>query len=142
MIFHENPLLADDSHEISSLICYSKKSGKILNCRLLQNIGGALRVRFFLLFSGSNSSRTSKVKRSQQALTLENTMKDTERIEEKMQKLDKEMCVLDAKKAKLVLQQEKLISERDCIELQKIYYTLKIQSEYGITINLSNELYL
>ena len=50
------------------------------------------------------------------------------------------MCVLDAKKAKLGLQQEKLISERDCIEIQK--HTLKIQSEYGITINLSNELYL
>ena len=50
MIFHENPLLADDSHEISSLICYFRKSGKILNCHLLQIIGGALRVRLFLLF--------------------------------------------------------------------------------------------
>ena len=50
MIFHENPLLADDSHEISSLICYVRKSGKILNCHLLQIIGGALRVRLFLFF--------------------------------------------------------------------------------------------
>ena len=56
-----------------------------------------------------------------------------------MEKLDKEMAVLDAKKAKLELQQEKLKSERDCIEIQKIYYTLKVQAEYGITINLSNE---
>ena len=79
------------------------------------------------------------MKRSQQALTLKNTVKDTERIEKEMQKLDKEMAVLDAKKAKLEHQQEKLNSERDCIEIQKIYYTLKIQSEYGITINVSNE---
>ena len=45
MIFHENRLPADDSHEISSLICYFCKSGKIWNCRLLQIIGGALRVK-------------------------------------------------------------------------------------------------
>ena len=49
------------------------------------------------------------------------------------------MGVLDAKKANLELQQEKLKSERDCIKIQKIYYALKIQSEYDITINLSNE---
>ena len=36
---------ADDSQEISCLICYFWKGGKILNCRLLQNIGGALRVK-------------------------------------------------------------------------------------------------
>ena len=42
MIFHENHLPADDSHEISCLICYFWKSSKILNCRLLQIIGGAL----------------------------------------------------------------------------------------------------
>ena len=35
---------ADDSHEISCLICYFWKSGKIFNCRLLQIIGGTLRV--------------------------------------------------------------------------------------------------
>ena len=29
MIFHENRLPADDSHEISCLICYFGKSGKI-----------------------------------------------------------------------------------------------------------------
>ena len=44
MILHENRLPADGSHEISCLICYIGKSGKILNCRLLQIIGGALRV--------------------------------------------------------------------------------------------------
>ena len=32
---------ADDSHEISYIICYFWKSGKILNCRLLQIKGGA-----------------------------------------------------------------------------------------------------
>ena len=44
MILHENCLSADDSHEISCLICYFWKMGKICNCRLLQIIGGALRV--------------------------------------------------------------------------------------------------
>ena len=44
MTFHENRLLADDSHEIACLICYFCKSRKILNYRLLQIIGGALRV--------------------------------------------------------------------------------------------------
>ena len=29
MIFHENRLPADDSHEISCLICYFRKGGKI-----------------------------------------------------------------------------------------------------------------
>ena len=42
MIVHENRLPADDSHEISWLICYFWKSSKIGNCRLLQIIGGAL----------------------------------------------------------------------------------------------------
>ena len=45
MILHENRLPVDDSHELSCLICYFLKSGKILNCRLLQIIGGALRVK-------------------------------------------------------------------------------------------------
>ena len=44
MILHENPLPAGDSHEISCLICYFWKSCKICNHRLLQIIGGALRV--------------------------------------------------------------------------------------------------
>ena len=49
MIFHENRLSADDSHEISCHICYFwKKSGKIVNGRLLQIVGGALRVKFSL----------------------------------------------------------------------------------------------
>ena len=39
MIFHENRLPADDSHEISCLICYfRKKNSKTVNCRLLQII--------------------------------------------------------------------------------------------------------
>ena len=41
MILHENRLPADDSHEISCLICHFEKAS---NCRLLQIIGGALRV--------------------------------------------------------------------------------------------------
>ena len=45
MIFHENHLPADDSHVISFLICYFRKGGKIWNCRLLQIIGVALRVK-------------------------------------------------------------------------------------------------
>ena len=45
MILHENPLPADVSHEISCIIRYFLKSVKILNCRLLQNIGGALRLK-------------------------------------------------------------------------------------------------
>ena len=39
MIFHENRLPADNSHEISWLICCFWKHGKIWNCRLLQIIG-------------------------------------------------------------------------------------------------------
>ena len=38
-------LTADDSHEISCLICHLCKSGKICNCRLQQIIDGALRVK-------------------------------------------------------------------------------------------------
>ena len=45
MILHENRLPADDSHEISCLICYFGKSSKIINCRLLQIIGGPLRAK-------------------------------------------------------------------------------------------------
>ena len=44
MILHENRLPADDSHEIC-LICYFRKDSKILNCCLLQIIGGALWVK-------------------------------------------------------------------------------------------------
>ena len=52
MIFHENRLPADDSHEIPCLICYFQKGGKIWNCRLLQIIGGVLRVndKFTILY--------------------------------------------------------------------------------------------
>ena len=45
MIFHENRLPAYDSYVISCLIRYFEKSDKILKCRLLQNIDGALRVK-------------------------------------------------------------------------------------------------
>ena len=44
MVFHENRLLADDSHEISRLICFCffLKKRENLKFRLLQIIGGAL----------------------------------------------------------------------------------------------------
>ena len=45
MIINENRLRADDSHEVSCLICYVRKSGNFFNCRLLHIIDGALRVR-------------------------------------------------------------------------------------------------
>ena len=45
MLFHENPLPADDSHEISCSIWNFWKSGKIWNGPLLQIIGGALKVK-------------------------------------------------------------------------------------------------
>ena len=50
MIFHENGLPADDSLEISCLICYFYKGSKILNCSLLQIIGGVLRVKTMTVF--------------------------------------------------------------------------------------------
>ena len=45
MILHENCLPADNSHDISCLIGYFWKSGKIWNCHVLQIIGGSLRVK-------------------------------------------------------------------------------------------------
>ena len=48
MILHENRLPANDSHEIPYLICYFLKSGKTFNCRLLQIIGGALKVKHYI----------------------------------------------------------------------------------------------
>ena len=53
MIFHENHLPADYSHEISCLMCYFRKSIKIINCRLLQIIGGAFWVYFFIRVENS-----------------------------------------------------------------------------------------
>ena len=50
MILHKNRLPADDSHEISCLICYFLKSGKIFNCRLQQIIGGALSVNYAIYY--------------------------------------------------------------------------------------------
>ena len=49
MVFQENRLPADDSLEISCLICYFWKSGNIWKCRLLQIIGGALTVNGYKL---------------------------------------------------------------------------------------------
>ena len=51
MIFRENRLPTDDSHEISCVICYFEKSGKILNCRLLQIIGVGLRAKLIFRFN-------------------------------------------------------------------------------------------
>ena len=67
MIFHENRLPADNSHEISCLICYFLKSSKTLNCRLLQIIGGALWInkpspRFVLSFRHGVSNLLVKIK--------------------------------------------------------------------------------
>ena len=74
-------------------------------------------------------------KRNQYELYIENTVKDTERIELEKEKLTKEVEVLEAKRAKLVIETEKLKSERDMVEMQKIYYQLKIQQEFGMTIS-------
>ena len=54
MIFHENRLGAEDSHEISCLIWYFCKSSIILNYRLLQIIGGTLRVNTGLTQEAGN----------------------------------------------------------------------------------------
>ena len=56
MIFHENRLPADDSHEMSCLICYFWKRGKIWNCPLLHIIDGALWVNN--AFTSANSADT------------------------------------------------------------------------------------
>ena len=45
-LYHWATGLPDDSREISCLICYFWESSKILNCHLLQIIGGALWVSF------------------------------------------------------------------------------------------------
>ena len=58
MIVHDNRLPADDSHELSCLICYlknkTKKPSKICYCRLLQIIGGALWVNQFYFIVSSD----------------------------------------------------------------------------------------
>ena len=48
MIFHENRLLADDSHEISYLI-FLKKEKDVANLSSAAVMIGALRVKYFLL---------------------------------------------------------------------------------------------
>ena len=76
MILLENRLPADDSHEISCLICYFRKSGKILNCFLLQIIGGALWVKILLLFQ----ERRQEKKMNRKAFTSEKIRQDKEII--------------------------------------------------------------
>ena len=49
MIFHENCLPAGHSHGNHALFVIFEKTCKILKCRLLQIIGGALRVKWWLL---------------------------------------------------------------------------------------------
>ena len=85
------------------------------------------------MFFSAGSKKGNK--RSQYELYIENTVKDTERIELEKEKLTKEVEVLEAKRANLVIETEKLKSERDMVEMQKIYYQLKIQQEFGITIS-------
>ena len=58
IIFHENPLPADDSHEISFLICYLWKSGKIWNCRLQFCLLLMAKLWCFLLTGKEDSSST------------------------------------------------------------------------------------
>ena len=60
MIFHENCLPVEDSHEIC-LIHYFRKSRKIRNCRLLQITGGALKAN---LHSGCFTFRSGFVVRT------------------------------------------------------------------------------
>ena len=62
MILHENRLPAADYHEISCLICYFRKSGKICNRRLLQIIGGALRVKCCLFCFADEEAQDSEIK--------------------------------------------------------------------------------
>ena len=54
MVFHENRLPTDDSHDISCLIFMPYllflKKWQNLNCRMLQIIGGALWVNAFTHF--------------------------------------------------------------------------------------------
>ena len=47
MVFHENRLPSDDSHEISWFDIF-ENGGKIWNCCRLQIIGGALWVNIFI----------------------------------------------------------------------------------------------
>ena len=44
IILHENRLPADDSHEISYLICYLEKAAKFETVVCCKKIGGALRI--------------------------------------------------------------------------------------------------
>ena len=65
MIFHENRLPADDSHmKYLALFVIFEKTAKNLNCRLLQIIDGALRVKAliknaadkFLIFASNDDA--------------------------------------------------------------------------------------
>ena len=63
MIFHENRLPADDSHEISCLNCIFEKAATFLNCRLLQIVGGALRDKFLPSYFTCNNIYTAVLDR-------------------------------------------------------------------------------
>ena len=63
-------MLADDSHEISCLICYFWKIGKIWNCRLLQIIGGALGVSVLQYTIPGLDNSLREVKMSWQSLSF------------------------------------------------------------------------
>ena len=86
-----------------------------------------------LVFFSAGSKHGKK--RSQHDLTMDNTMKDTERIELEKEKLAKEIEVLKVKRAKLIVETAKLKSERSTFEMKKLYYQFKIQQEFGITIS-------
>ena len=51
MIFHENRLLADDSHEISYLIFFRKLGKRSKNLSSVAVVIGPLRVKFNILFN-------------------------------------------------------------------------------------------
>ena len=77
MILHENRLPADDSCEISCLIGYFWKSGKIWNCRLLQITGGALRVNVLFFYFSSYPGETCDQPRDRAACTNTTTIRTT-----------------------------------------------------------------
>ena len=58
MIFHENPLLADDSHEIPKLIFLCKLGKMSQNLSSVAVMIGALRVSYFINTIGSFEQTT------------------------------------------------------------------------------------
>ena len=74
------------------------------------------------------------MRRSQPELTYENTVADTKRIAVETEMLNKQIEVLCAEKTKLEIETSKLISERQCLEAQKLYYQCKIEKEFNLKI--------